>query len=204
MSKSFQSTRKVALERANHECAFCGVTNEQHEQDTGKGLDVHHVLPRSAGGSDKPSNLLAVCRGCHKTLEHSQGAAMKELSETNEPQRKELENQIEDFSERNAELHRHLDGLLERVQELERRNRDVDYYKKLLDVLSVDGEIVSKMVGTKVYSTTDSEKAIEQYKEWGSSIERTRLFVKESDLERKIDGIRERLEYIEKWGYKDD
>ena len=203
MSKSFQSTRKVALERANHECAFCGVTNEQHEQDTGKGLDVHHVLPRSAGGSDKPSNLLAVCRKCHKTLEHSQGAAMKEIAQKDENETEIKEKFERVASDRDALLDDY-DDLISRVHELERRNRDVSYYKKLLDVLSVDGEIVSEMVGTNVYSTTDSEKAIEQYKEWGSSIERTRLYVTESDVDRNIDNIKERLEYIERRGYKND
>src|SRR5215469_3749905 len=28
-------------------------------------LDVHHLLPRSAGGPDEPSNLITLCDGCH-------------------------------------------------------------------------------------------------------------------------------------------
>ena len=27
--------------------------------------DVHHLLPRSAGGTDEPSNLVTLCDGCH-------------------------------------------------------------------------------------------------------------------------------------------
>lgn len=27
--------------------------------------DIHHLLPRSAGGSDEPSNLITLCDGCH-------------------------------------------------------------------------------------------------------------------------------------------
>jgi len=204
MSQSFQSTRKVALERANHECAFCGVTDEQHRQDNGSGLDVHHVLPRSAGGSNKPSNLLAVCRGCHKTLEHSQGAALKEIRDADLSGRDELEKQVKEFSERNAELHNAVNGLVERVHELERRNRDVDYYKELLGMLNVRGEVVTRKLGTKTYCTTDSEKAMEHYKEWGSCIEQMSLFVSESDVERKIDRIKETLGYIERRGYKDE
>lgn len=30
---------------------------------------AHHVLPRSFGGSDDPSNLVAVCGRCHPSLE---------------------------------------------------------------------------------------------------------------------------------------
>jgi hypothetical protein len=30
---------------------------------------AHHVLPRSFGGSDDPSNLVAVCSRCHPSLE---------------------------------------------------------------------------------------------------------------------------------------
>ena len=29
------------------------------------GADVHHLLPRSAGGKDEPSNLVTLCDGCH-------------------------------------------------------------------------------------------------------------------------------------------
>jgi len=203
MSQSFQTTRKVALERANGECAFCGVTTEQHRQDTGRGLDVHHVLPRSAGGSNKPSNLIAVCRGCHKMLEHSQAAAMKEIREENENGKDELRQNVIDLKDRNGELHGIIDGLLKRVHELERRNRSVEYYKKILSPLSVDAEVVSENIGTRVYATTNPENARDDYEEWGSAIKRTRLSVEGSDISRNFDRLQEQLERVEKWGYDD-
>ena len=37
----------------------CGCDLKTHD------ADVHHLLPRSMGGSDEPSNLVALCDGCH-------------------------------------------------------------------------------------------------------------------------------------------
>lgn len=37
----------------------CGCDLKTHD------TDVHHLLPRSMGGSDEPSNLVALCDGCH-------------------------------------------------------------------------------------------------------------------------------------------
>ena len=44
--------------RAYPYCAICGKRSEV----------VHHKLPRSAGGSDSPDNLVALCRACHTAL----------------------------------------------------------------------------------------------------------------------------------------
>jgi 5-methylcytosine-specific restriction protein A len=29
-------------------------------------LQVHHILPVASGGGDEPSNLVTLCRNCHK------------------------------------------------------------------------------------------------------------------------------------------
>lgn len=31
---------------------------------------VHHIIPRSAGGTDSEENLLVVCRSCHERIHH--------------------------------------------------------------------------------------------------------------------------------------
>jgi 5-methylcytosine-specific restriction endonuclease McrA len=36
---------------------------------TGKQAEVHHILPRSAGGGHDLNNLLGVCRPCHRWIE---------------------------------------------------------------------------------------------------------------------------------------
>jgi len=78
---SFQTERKGVLDRDNYECQFCGVSDDQHRAEHGRGLDVHHIVPRRADGGNDPSNLISVCRGCHKRLEHTQAEAVNRLHE---------------------------------------------------------------------------------------------------------------------------
>lgn len=76
----WREVREEVLARDGHECRFCGVTNEQHEEEYGRGLDVHHIIPEGDGGDDVPNNLVALCRSCHRTMESLHGQAMGELA----------------------------------------------------------------------------------------------------------------------------
>ncbi len=50
---------KYILERDNHKCRFCG---------TKYNLEVHHITPRSLGGTNHEYNLITLCNGCHSFL----------------------------------------------------------------------------------------------------------------------------------------
>ena len=50
------STRKAVYARDGYLCALCGSVQY---------LQVHHVIPRSQGGSDFPENLITLCSKCH-------------------------------------------------------------------------------------------------------------------------------------------
>lgn len=76
----WKRARKTVLERQNHECLFCGVSDEAHREEYSNGLDVHHVIPREDGGSDSPENLAALCRSCHKKLESIHARAMGQMA----------------------------------------------------------------------------------------------------------------------------
>ena len=55
----WRKIREGILRRDNFKCVEC-------EKPCGRGeADIHHLLPRSAGGSDEPSNLVTLCDGCH-------------------------------------------------------------------------------------------------------------------------------------------
>ncbi len=56
----FTNTRAYVLERDKHSCQSCG------EKDIP--LNVHHIVERSQGGSDLPSNLITLCINCHKEI----------------------------------------------------------------------------------------------------------------------------------------
>ena len=51
--------RETVLERDNFHCRECGELCQRED------ADVHHLIPRSLGGSDDPSNLVTLCDGCH-------------------------------------------------------------------------------------------------------------------------------------------
>jgi ATP-dependent DNA helicase RecQ len=55
----WRRTRENILRRDKFKCVEC-------EKPCNRGeADVHHLLPRSAGGTDEPSNLITLCDGCH-------------------------------------------------------------------------------------------------------------------------------------------
>jgi 5-methylcytosine-specific restriction endonuclease McrA len=59
VSADWVNIREAVLQRDNYKCLECGTPCRSAE------ADVHHLLPRSAGGTDEPSNLITLCDGCH-------------------------------------------------------------------------------------------------------------------------------------------
>lgn len=53
--------REPVIERDQGQCGNCGTL-------VGDGGDVHHIVPRGKGGSDKLSNLRLLCRQCHDAI----------------------------------------------------------------------------------------------------------------------------------------
>lgn len=51
--------RAQVIQRDGFKCVECGIASKSAD------FDVHHLLPRSAGGTDDPSNLVTLCDGCH-------------------------------------------------------------------------------------------------------------------------------------------
>ena len=71
--------KSAILRRDGHACQDCGVAFERARRKIfdpslrrGKGgfrweyLEVHHIVPRSRGGSDHPGNLKTLCPSCHR------------------------------------------------------------------------------------------------------------------------------------------
>lgn len=64
-----KETRAFVLERNGFTCQMCGaVAGEPHPYDPGRKTRLHigHVIDKSLGGSDDPSNLKAVCSVCNE------------------------------------------------------------------------------------------------------------------------------------------
>ncbi|MFN7920283.1 MAG: HNH endonuclease [Bryobacteraceae bacterium] len=64
-----KETRALVLDRNGFTCQMCGaVAGEPHPADPGRKTRLHigHVIDKSAGGSDDPSNLRAICSVCNE------------------------------------------------------------------------------------------------------------------------------------------
>ena len=59
------STRLAVLERDRYHCQAPGCRHVHH-------LEIHHIVPRSRGGSNQQDNLITLCSGCHR-IWHEKG-----------------------------------------------------------------------------------------------------------------------------------
>jgi len=53
------STRREVLARDQHKCQSPGCNRTRF-------LEVHHLKPRQAGGTNHPENLTTLCSSCHR------------------------------------------------------------------------------------------------------------------------------------------
>lgn len=63
-SAYWREIRRKILVRDKYTCQRCGKSSRN-----GKGLSIHHIVPRSNGGTDRKSNLLTLCDKCHDLVE---------------------------------------------------------------------------------------------------------------------------------------
>jgi hypothetical protein len=63
------SVRREVLARDGHRCRTAGCGSARF-------LDVHHIVPRGDGGSNRPDNLITVCGACHRMIHERSGAAV--------------------------------------------------------------------------------------------------------------------------------
>lgn len=64
-----KETRAIVLDRNGFTCQMCGaVAGEPHPYDPSRKTRLHigHIVDKSQGGSDEPSNLRAICSVCNE------------------------------------------------------------------------------------------------------------------------------------------
>lgn len=83
--ENWLTTRKEVLERDDYKCQSCGVGTDVHNEKYGYGLSVHHIVPfRQFDNSEmanETSNLITLCRDCHKTHESQQSTKQEILAD---------------------------------------------------------------------------------------------------------------------------
>jgi len=71
--ENWWSQRRQALEDAGHKCRVCGLSGEEHRNQHGFGLDVHHIRPLDSFDppekANRLDNLAVLCRQCHAKYE---------------------------------------------------------------------------------------------------------------------------------------
>jgi len=79
---SWEKKREEVIERDEQVCRICGCSREEHIDEHGFDLHVHHIVPKRKFDNDidahSSDNLATVCVGCHYELE---GASISEQKE---------------------------------------------------------------------------------------------------------------------------
>lgn len=69
-----KETRALVLERNGYTCQMCGVAagdKDPYNQNRTVRLTIGHIVDKSKGGEDVPSNLRAVCSNCNEGLQNA-------------------------------------------------------------------------------------------------------------------------------------
>lgn len=61
----WSKTRRLVLERDSYKCTVCGMTNDEHKQLFGKGLEVNHKIPLLESHDYSLENLITLCHKHH-------------------------------------------------------------------------------------------------------------------------------------------
>ena len=65
--------RQRVLERDAHSCQRCGCDVVGGLRESRESAEVHHIIPRSAGGPNTDRNLVTLCWVCHKKAHRDMG-----------------------------------------------------------------------------------------------------------------------------------
>jgi len=64
-SGKWRALRREIKERREVKCKMCGREQSRNDRD----LQVHHIVPLTAGGSNHADNLMLLCHRCHRSVE---------------------------------------------------------------------------------------------------------------------------------------
>lgn len=148
---SEKQAKETAKERDDYECRFCGITQEEHKETYERGLHAHHIVKSNDGGIDHPDNLITVCEGCHKTLEHTQADALSRIREDH------TQNLREEYEDR-------INALEAEIEELEEATSEVFAW---MESSNMQIHVLLKgFIDPEVLVYTDRDKAAKEYMDY--------------------------------------
>ena len=74
-----KEVRIQILERDNYSCQIC---HEKAKKEYNPHFHVHHIIPRTRGGTDTFDNLVTLCSLCHKSVEPHPQPTRNEINAT--------------------------------------------------------------------------------------------------------------------------
>jgi len=63
--KILSAVKEKLFKKYDHLCSICGQSLHNNEE-----IEIHHIKPRSEGGSNRLSNLMPLHNMCHKKVTH--------------------------------------------------------------------------------------------------------------------------------------
>lgn len=83
--EAWAELRARVIRRDKYKCRRCRMKSQ-----TTIGLSVHHIFPRSKGGSDKMNNLITLCHKCHDFVEYHEIRNIEDIEDRPEKKRYQL------------------------------------------------------------------------------------------------------------------
>ena len=80
--KGYENVVSYVRARDNYSCYFCNKKKKKDDaqKEKPKRIEVHHMVPRSWGGTNNPGNLICLCQSCHQKV-HSKNNNNKYFKE---------------------------------------------------------------------------------------------------------------------------
>lgn len=184
-SMSTEDAKMAAKDRDGWECRFCGMSNEEHLDEFGRGLHAHHIVKDGDNGEDHPRNLITVCRDCHNTLENTQADALSRIRTKHVKEAvADKEDKIEDLERALADYEAMTKDLEDREERLESVLDELERFKVNVYTTHETKTVTSELR----YVGTDPDAAYEKFKECENhaTVETASIWLGLDDLEAEL------------------
>lgn len=84
--EEWRQIRKAILIRDDYACLRC-----EKKSKSGKGLSIHHIVPRDDDGGNNYENLITLCHSCHDFVEVEKLRSLIEIIGSIDPTESKLE-----------------------------------------------------------------------------------------------------------------
>lgn len=154
-------TRYEVLRRDNHTCRYCG----GHAPDVV--LTIDHVVPRTLGGSDDPSNLVAACKDCNagKSSSNPDATMVAQVGEDAIRWARAIQRAVEEAAEDDERAQHAADVFWEHWHRYWLRNGEpmplAHSWREHIVELAKRPELTDQMIADSVAATADSRRPLD-------------------------------------------